>query len=131
MYGSSAISGISLTSFNNISYKCSSLRYVMTADSIESLIGAIYLDGGFANAKKFINTFWGPYFDINEKDEATNNLYLNTKYAKCFAAIVLSEFCIDDSYILNSDLIKTKLAIDNQAQAERVAEIKKCFPTER
>ncbi len=64
-----------------------------------------------------------------EKDEATNNLYLNTKYAKCFAAIVLSEFCIDDSYILNSGLIKTKLAIDNQAQAERVAEIKKCFPT--
>ena len=36
------------------------------ADSIESLIGAIYLDGGFANAKKFINKFWGPYFDINE-----------------------------------------------------------------
>jgi len=38
------------------------------ADSIESLIGAIYLDGGFANAKKFINKFWGPYFDINEKN---------------------------------------------------------------
>jgi len=36
------------------------------ADSIESLIGAIYLDGGFVNAKKFINKFWGPYFDINE-----------------------------------------------------------------
>ena len=38
------------------------------ADSIESLIGAIYLDGGFANAKKFINKFWGPYFDVNEKN---------------------------------------------------------------
>tara|TARA_X000000368_G_C22788214_1_gene604694 strand:- start:48 stop:743 length:696 start_codon:yes stop_codon:yes gene_type:complete len=38
------------------------------ADSIESLIGAIYLDGGFVNAKKFINAFWGPYFDINEKN---------------------------------------------------------------
>ena len=37
------------------------------ADSIESLIGAIYLDGGFSNAKKFINKFWGAYFDINEK----------------------------------------------------------------
>jgi ribonuclease-3 len=36
------------------------------ADSIESLIGAIYLDGGFGNAKKFITKFWGPYFDINE-----------------------------------------------------------------
>ena len=38
------------------------------ADSIESLIGAIYLDGGFGNAKKFINKFWGPYFHINEKN---------------------------------------------------------------
>ena len=38
------------------------------ADSIESLIGSIYLDGGFANAKKFINNFWGPYLDINEKN---------------------------------------------------------------
>ena len=36
------------------------------ADSIESLIGAIYLDGGFTNAKKFINRFWGPHFDVNE-----------------------------------------------------------------
>ena len=38
------------------------------ADSIESLIGAIYLDGGFINAKKFISKFWSPYFDINEKN---------------------------------------------------------------
>ena len=36
------------------------------ADSIESLIGAIYLDGGFQNAKKIIKEIWGPYFDINE-----------------------------------------------------------------
>jgi len=38
------------------------------ADSIESLIGAIYIDGGFGNAKKFINKFWSPYLDINEKN---------------------------------------------------------------
>ncbi len=38
------------------------------ADSIESLIGAIYLDGGFQNAKKFINNIWEPYFDINEQN---------------------------------------------------------------
>jgi len=38
------------------------------ADSTESLIGAIYLDGGFKNAKKFINEIWGPYFDINEQN---------------------------------------------------------------
>ena len=36
------------------------------ADSTESLIGAIYLDGGFRNAKKIIKEIWGPYFDINE-----------------------------------------------------------------
>ena len=38
------------------------------ADSIESLIGAIYLDGDFTIAKKFINKFWGSYFNINEKN---------------------------------------------------------------
>ncbi len=38
------------------------------ADSIESLIGAIYLDGGFNNAKKFINEIWGPYLDIKEQN---------------------------------------------------------------
>ena len=38
------------------------------ADSIESLIGAIYLDGGFLNAKKFINKIWGPYFDIKNQN---------------------------------------------------------------
>ena len=38
------------------------------ADSIESLIGAIYLDGGFISAKKFISVIWGPYFDIKEKN---------------------------------------------------------------
>ena len=43
------------------------LNISILADSIESLIGAIYLDGGFANAKKFINNFWGPYFDIKDQ----------------------------------------------------------------
>ena len=38
------------------------------ADSVESLIGALYLDGGFKNAKKFINSTWDPYFDIEEKN---------------------------------------------------------------
>ena len=38
------------------------------ADSIESLIGAIYLDGGFINAKKFINKIWGPYLEVNEQN---------------------------------------------------------------
>jgi len=38
------------------------------ADSVESLIGALYLDGGFKNAKKFISSTWDPYFDIEEKN---------------------------------------------------------------
>ena len=38
------------------------------ADSVESLIGALYLDGGFRNARKFIETTWGPYFNIEEKN---------------------------------------------------------------
>lgn len=38
------------------------------SDSIESLIGAIYLDGGFLNAKKFIKLTWGPYLDIGEQN---------------------------------------------------------------
>ncbi len=29
----------------------------MTSDAMEALIGAIYLDGGFANAKEFIHRF--------------------------------------------------------------------------
>lgn len=32
-------------------------RESITSDAMEALIGAIYLDGGFANAKEFIHTF--------------------------------------------------------------------------
>ncbi len=32
-------------------------RESVTSDAMEALIGAIYLDGGFANAKEFINRF--------------------------------------------------------------------------
>ena len=38
------------------------------ADSIESLIGALYLDGGFKNAKKFIKNTWDPYLNIDSKN---------------------------------------------------------------
>lgn len=33
------------------------MRESLTSDAMEALIGAIYLDGGFANAKEFIHTF--------------------------------------------------------------------------
>ncbi len=32
-------------------------RDSITSDAMEALIGAIYLDGGFANAKEFIHHF--------------------------------------------------------------------------
>jgi len=32
-------------------------RDSITSDAMEALLGAIYLDGGFANAKEFVNTF--------------------------------------------------------------------------
>ena len=32
-------------------------RESVTSDAMEALIGAIYVDGGFANAKEFINRF--------------------------------------------------------------------------
>ena len=34
------------------------------SDSVESLIGAIFLDGGYKSSFNFINKFWSPYLDI-------------------------------------------------------------------
>jgi ribonuclease-3 len=49
------------------SKKNEKMNISILADSIESLIGAIYLDGGFKNAKNFIQSTWDPYFDIEDK----------------------------------------------------------------
>ena len=38
------------------------------ADAVESIIGAIYLDGGFNNSIKFIKKIWGPYLDMEESN---------------------------------------------------------------
>ena len=34
------------------------------ADGVESLIGAIYIDGGFKESIKFVKKIWGPHLDI-------------------------------------------------------------------
>ena len=38
------------------------------ADAVESIIGAVYIDGGFSNSIIFINKIWGPYLDIEESN---------------------------------------------------------------
>ena len=50
------------------SKKNNKMNASILSDSIESLIGALYLDGGFAIAKKFINSTWGPYLDVEDKN---------------------------------------------------------------
>ena len=50
------------------SKKNDKMNVSILADSVESLIGALYLDGGFRNARKFIESTWGPYFYIEEKN---------------------------------------------------------------
>jgi len=39
------------------------------ADSVESLIGSIFVDGGYNSAFKFINRVWSPYLDLQESNE--------------------------------------------------------------
>lgn len=39
------------------------------ADSVESLIGSIYVDGGYRNAFNFIKKVWSPYLDLEESNE--------------------------------------------------------------
>ena len=44
------------------------------ADSVESLIGSIYIDSGYNSVFKFIKNIWGPYLDLeasNEQDSKT------------------------------------------------------------
>ena len=40
------------------------LNISIFADVVEALIGSIYLDGGYKASLKFIDKFWGPYFNI-------------------------------------------------------------------
>ena len=45
------------------------------ADSVESLIGSIYIDSGYLASLKFIKKIWGPYLDIkasNQQDPKTH-----------------------------------------------------------
>ena len=46
------------------------------ADSLESLIGAIYLDGGLKAATKFIKLYWTPHLDLTDTTETDSKTKL-------------------------------------------------------
>ena len=39
------------------------------ADSVESLIGSVFVDGGYNSAYKFVKKIWGPYLSLQESNE--------------------------------------------------------------
>jgi len=49
--------------------KNSTINKSILADSVESLIGGIFVDGGYKEVFKIINRIWGPYLDIEESTE--------------------------------------------------------------
>ena len=62
------------------------------ADSVESLIGSIFLDSGYIASLKFIKNIWEPYLDIeasNIQDPKTKLQELSQKKLK-----ILPEYCI-------------------------------------
>ena len=61
---------ININNFLQYSYKKNSRTNIsILADSVESLIGSIYVDGGFISSMKFIKNIWGPYLDIEESNK--------------------------------------------------------------
>jgi ribonuclease-3 len=56
-----------------LQYSCTKNDFRMNksilADSIESLIGGIFIDSGYRASIKFINYIWGPYLDVDESNE--------------------------------------------------------------
>ena len=67
---------IKIDKYLNYSFKKNSntINFSILADSVESLIGSIYIDSGYESCVEFIKYFWGPYLDIegsNKKDPKT------------------------------------------------------------
>ena len=48
---------------NNITNKS------ILADAVESLIGSIFVDGGYDSTLKFIKKFWSPYLNLRESNQ--------------------------------------------------------------
>ena len=52
------------------------LNKSVLSDSLESLIGAIYIDGGLKAATKFIKLYWTPYLNLTETIETDSKTKL-------------------------------------------------------
>tara|TARA_B100000029_G_scaffold474396_1_gene516661 strand:+ start:5187 stop:5885 length:699 start_codon:yes stop_codon:yes gene_type:complete len=71
--------------FYSYKRKNSIINKSILADSVESLIGGIFVDGGYTKAFKIISKIWGPFLDIEEsieKDPKTKLQELSQKKFK-------------------------------------------------
>ena len=55
--------------FNKQAKSNTSLNKSILADSFESLIGSIFLDGGYQKSYKFIERIWSPYLNQQNSDD--------------------------------------------------------------
>jgi len=52
------------------------MKKSILSDSVESLIGAVYIDGGYLSSLNFIKNIWGPYLDINASNKQDPKTHL-------------------------------------------------------
>ena len=77
------------------------------SDSVESLIGAIFIDGGYKSSFKFINKFWNSYLDIdiyNIQDPKTKLQELSQQISECFLITNLLKKKVSHSPIFTINL---------------------------
>ena len=41
------------------------MKSSILSDAVESLIGAIFIDGGYKTSYNFVKKFWSPYLDVD------------------------------------------------------------------
>ena len=68
---------IKIDKFLKYSYKKENIRMneAVLSDSVESLIGSVFIDSGYLSSLKFINNIWFKYLDLkasNEQDPKTH-----------------------------------------------------------
>ena len=62
---------INIDKYLKYSYKKNNIpmNTSILADSVEALIGSIFIDSGYFSSMKFIKKIWGPYLDLEESNE--------------------------------------------------------------